>query len=787
MGAARACARESLSQVQLIDSALRDKTPAVVDKCAELIVCWLHKSCSDDVLELMRKLDSVTNERVARLVLRTLLTHKKLSTLSSAPPAQLVIDAAAKWWAGPTASKLTDGTKAADGTEVEPTTAEAALCLRAYVEAGGAETLRPHLDEAKESMAGKGGRGRPRKRKDEDGREADADELLEPELLDVCSALQLAASLCASGQAGDEDSAPSRHCSVTQNTAALCHLAHAAVGCGTSNEAGLTALAGLCRELLTNLETPDEALAPLFAALKIADPSAHTSPQDFQDSIMGLISDVADGDDDEGDGENDADERHDVMQRMLLEQQLCALGDESNERLQMEDFEGMEKVAAQAKAIEEQISQLRGAQGSPTSEIEFKRTARALKLTVQLLQMSTVVLADFQLEDLKERAAAALASPQFELREIAVTCYGLLGHTSPELATKLLPLLIGAARIDQPAVRLAALRASLDVLLIHSPAAVLPNATLAERPEHKERDGANAVEHEGEGEEGGQEGEGGAVVGGEDGEHSAVAKARAKALKAKAMFDAAVEDGAPSPSFEDEAAYAVGGLILPLLSDRSGSLRKTAALGLSKLMHTRALRSSSLLARLLHVFCEANEADHASADAATRLEMAELTQSLQIFFAAAGRTALASALLPALRMGFQAGTADDESDDDDNDDDDDDAYVSPRGRGRGAKSHLDGLCSFVLGLTRPGGDEPLPTEPEALALAHSVHLELAVALCCEALLCKRDAEALKHLCKGLGGIVLPACGSPSLARPLTMLSGLLTKARRMQAPPEPST
>ena len=89
--------------------------------------------------------------------------------------------------------------------------------------------------------------------------------------------------------------------------------------------------------------------------------------------------------------------------------------------------------------------------------------------------------------------------------------------------------------------QLAALRATFDLLLLHSPAAVVPLPAPAP-------------------------------------------PADADAADAAADADA---DGAADGS-EDPAAVPLGSLLLPLLSQPAGELRSTAAIGLAKLFHAGA-------------------------------------------------------------------------------------------------------------------------------------------------------------------------------------------------------
>ena len=190
--------------------------------------------------------------------------------------------------------------------------------------------------------------------------------------------------------------------------------------------------------------------------------------------------------------------------------------------------------------------------------------------------------------------------------------------------------------------QLAALRAILDLLLLHSPDAMVP------------KDGEAAAD--------------GTTA---DGTPAAIVEAEAAAEDAA---KAAAAASVPLIRKEDGAAAQIGALLLPLLELPSGALRTTAALGLCKLMHAGCLRSSSLLARLLLVYFDG--AAEEETEAAARRDAAELSQSLALFFAASGKTAgVASALLPALRAVFDAAEG-----------------------SRDANASVEAVAAFVLGL-----------------------------------------------------------------------------------------
>ena len=299
---------------------------------------------------------------------------------------------------------------------------------------------------------------------------------------------------------------------------------------------------------------------------------------------------------------------------------------------------------------------------------------------------------------LSARYLPALQSPHVELRELAVTCLGLHCHASPRVAKTMFNLFASALQHDQPQVQMAALRATLDLMLLHSPAAILPAR-----------------------------------------DDPAPAEADAKAAAA-----AAIAAGAPVPPEEDGCAAQVGALLTPLLQSASGALRTTAALGLCKLLHAGALRSSSLLARLLLVYFDTS-AYAESTDAAARRDAAELSQSLAVFFAASGRAAgMAFALVPALRAVLHApdGCAD-------------------------AEISIDALLNFSLAML----DEANHADG---AGASSTQLALALALTCEALSTPQSRGA-KLLPKAYAQLALPPIddAGPDGHAALRALHGLL--------------
>ena len=149
-----------------------------------------------------------------------------------------------------------------------------------------------------------------------------------------------------------------------------------------------------------------------------------------------------------------------------------------------------------------------------------------------------------------------------------------------------------------------------------------------------------------------------------------------------------------------------------MLDMPAGPLRTTAALGLAKLVHAGALRSSNLLAKLLLVYFDGSYG--VDADLAARRQAAELAQQLSVFFAASGRAAgVATALLPAVRTVFAAADG-----------------------SREASISVEGVISFVLGLAADGIADTAEGSGavSAKSAAPCAHAQLCASFCCEALL-----------------------------------------------------
>ena len=229
-------------------------------------------------------------------------------------------------------------------------------------------------------------------------------------------------------------------------------------------------------------------------------------------------------------------------------------------------------------------------------------------------------------------------------------------------------------------VQLAALQATLDLLLLHSPAALLQVESAADADDW-------AAE--------------------------------------------AAAGGAPTAPEEDEYAEVVCTYLTPAFDAPSGPLRRTAMLGLCKLLHASALRSSSLLAKLLLTNFETSDADGAEKDDAE-----QLSQSLALFFAASGEACgVATAVLPAVRA--VAGAAE---------------------GSRASAVSLDNLLTFLLRLT----------EPSAVATLGGAHVEIGLALACEAIVLVEDedgAEEHKEVGSGQNTPPFSESAPPSLATP----------------------
>jgi len=718
-------------RVELLEAALQDRVPEVAAKAAELVLRgWLLApresdqppcGCGGDVLELLRALDWVSHESTAALALKAIAQHEEAHggakpSKQATKKSEGLLEAAAASWAA------TDGP------------AEAVRCLRAQ------------LEQLRECHS------------------ADVAAEAAPELAALCDALVAAGALC-KGAA-----------TTPAHAARLAELARvAAMADVRSDEHGRVQLVQHCRELLAAPSTPDAALEPLFEALCRACPPADEPADEaeglmvpryaaFAEEVLGAIDEVINPEDDAGDEGAEGDDavaqaRMDRQQRLLeANARLLELADEVKAAVAAEDLEAACLLRNEYALLDAEVADLEAAnrpQAAP--EVLAQRSERALRLTVLLLASDAVTsLENFKLDDLIAKGGRLdvdlIAKSDVDCRTLAMQCYGLYGQTSAERATKVFPLLREALRIEQPKVRLAALRATLDLLLLHSPAALLPPPSAA------------------------------------DAETDAEANDRAAE---------ATEKGAPGAPEEDAYANAVWAFLSPALEGPPGSLRRTAVLGVCKLLHTRALRSSSLLAQLLLVHFEPAPAAPAAAPAGSEAaaaasaaadDAAQLAQTLALFF---GRSAAAGdvgrAVLPALRTVAAAAEG-----------------------SRFASVPLDKLLPFALDKAAEAA-RALATKRAAVrvesgtlpaakaakigaAAAAEMQLEIGLALACEAVVLVADEadgegaeehkEVLKAIAKTLGTIDVgrEALNSARLAtlvhvieRYATMLSRALDK------------
>ncbi len=435
---------------------------------------------------------------------------------------------------------------------------EAAFCLRAYL---------AHLASSSSSSA------------------ASELESAAPELPDFCAALRRAAAACTAGSA--------------EGLASTCTFAHLLRACehlDMTNEHGRASLEELLCEQLKCLGTADELLPHLFCALGAACVGEKARFQRLVTELMAEVEDPLEGDEAEATDVAEADARLErVQEAMFAQARLGELREEVAERVAEEDFEAAAALKKEAAELSEKLAELEAA-GGESPESVLARSARCLRLAALLLQAPSLELAAHDIAPLPARFLPALQSPHVEIRELGVKCLGLHCHLSAAHAKSFFPLFVKAAHHDQPRVQLAALRSILDLLLLHSPAAVLGAA-------------------------------------------------------APLAPDAEAE--APA---EDEAAVELGPLLLPLLTQPAGELRTTAALGLCKLFHAGALRSDILLSRLVLIYfeCSADEAADA-ADAATLSQTLAVFFAALGEHAGIGRT-----LLPAVRsvLGADSGSPD---------------------------------------------------------------------------------------------------------------------------------
>ena len=660
----------SISQrVNLLEGALLDRTPSVAAACAEMLAGgWLRKGCDNDVLALLRALDAVAHERVPN----ERAMHERVAQL--ALDVLLARDAATRDLVGAAAKKHW----AEDGHERQP---ESAICLRA------------HLAYLAAAPGSRRAGGEP---------DTAALDAAAPELPEMCDALRKAADACESS-AGEKEKVAA--------TCVVSALARAAAHCDMTNEHGRSALETLSVELLKSLGTSDEALAPLFDALEAACVGEKAS---FQRQVTEVISEVEDPL--EGAEVTDAAEADARLEReqasMFTQARLGEIKIEVAAKLAEEEEEEAAVLQAEAKELMAKLAELDRA-GKESPEVALAREARCLRLSALLLQAPTMALSELEASQLGQRFVPSLQSPHVELRELGVKCLGLYCHASARSAKSFFPLFAKAMQHDQPRVQLAALRAVCDLLLMHSPAEVIP----LESAEAAATRSPAAAE--------------------------AAAAAEKEATDAAAK---AVEAGVPLVRSEDAYSIEVSKLLIPMLQTATGSLRVNAALGLAKLMHAGALKSTSLLAQLLLVYFD--NTVEADSDPQAKKLAAELSQQLSLFFAASGKAAgVAAALLPAARTVFAAADG-----------------------SREAAISVDSVIGFVLGLA---DDAAEPSSKSADAASPSSHMQLCAAFSCEALLNLSGAEA-KVLPRAFAQMALPASAGQPANRPLLVaLSGLL--------------
>lgn len=537
-------------RAKLLGDALADRSPSVRTAAVELVRGWLRKA-DRQLPVLLKALDVASYETAAERVVAALLRDKDTAGLV--------------------------GSVAADWASLAP---EAVLCLRCEVEALVA--------------AADGGTAA-----DEEARDAAL-----PELPPFCKALQAAVGTAsaASEEAGGSGVA----------NYSLVQLLRLCPRLDFADEYGRAELEAALCALLKTLSIGDELLPLLAAALRAA---CGGEDGRFQRLMQELISEVDDPLEEEaaeaGPSSADAlgaDERLQAeQQRMLAQARLVELHAEVKSRVEEEDFDAAAALQKEAAALTAQLAALPASRRAPEDE-DALRTARCLRLSELLMRTPGLALGSHEM-DLHADATflPALAAPRPKLRALALRCLGLRALSDGAQAAKLWPLFVKALAHDQLPVQLAALGACADLLLVHSPAALLPPSAAPEPP----------------------------------------------------------PAGAPLPPTEDGCAGALLDLLGPALRSSDALLSASAALAACRLLHTGRVASSALVARLLVFYFQA---EHAAARAEPLAEagllevvgkqalelLSDPRQFLSVFFASAPPALLGSALLPALRTALSA-------------------------------------------------------------------------------------------------------------------------------------
>ena len=485
----------SISQrASLLQTGLQDRQPKVRESCAQLLVgSWLRK-LDNQPLQLLKALDVATYPEAADLALEALLADK-----AAAP---LVAAAAEGWGAlGP----------------------EAALCLRARL-----RQLAAAADEA--------------------GLEA-----ARPELGVFCERLQAAVEATqtrgAAGAGAAKGGAGSGSSGAEEYT--LAQLLCAAEHLDMADEHGRAQLEGLLGALLKELATSAELLPQLMRGLEAA---CGGEAERYQRLVLELIAEVEDpleaGELGEASGADPAEAAAQLQREeetMLADNKAFELRAELAAAVAEEDFDRAAALKQEVAALQQRLEALREATAAMTPEHErLRRTMRCLQLAELLLQAPSLRLREHELAHLLERLVPALQSHHTELRALAMRCVSLYAHTAHAAALRFWPLLLKALRHDVQLVQLAALRAVVDLLHLHGPAALLPTAPPAAAPP------------------------------------------------------------AAAPAAPQESAHAAEAarLLLPLLEQPAGALRSAAAVGVAKLLHAGRVVSSHLLSRLLLLYFE---------------------------------------------------------------------------------------------------------------------------------------------------------------------------------------
>ena len=489
----------SISQrASLLQTGLQDRQPKVRESCAQLLVgSWLRK-LDNQPLQLLKALDVATYPEAADLALEALLADK-----AAAP---LVVAAAEGWGAlGP----------------------EAALCLRARL-----HQLAAVADEA--------------------GLEA-----ARPELGTFCERLQAAVEATQTrGEAGAGAAKGARGPgSSGAEEYTLAQLLCAGEHLDMADEHGRAQLEGLLGSLLKGLATSDELLPQLMRSLEAA---CGGEAERYQRLVLELVAEVEDpleaGEVGQASGADPAEAEAQLQREeetMLADNKAFELRAELAAAVAEEDFDRAATLKQEVAALQQRLEALREATAAMTPEHErLRRTTRCLQLAELLLQAPSLRLREHELANLlDERLVSALQSHHAELRALAMRCVSLYAHTAHAAALRFWPLLLKALRHDVQLVQLAALRAVIDLLHLHGPAALLPAAPPAAAPP------------------------------------------------------------AAAPAAPQESAHAAEAarLLLPLLEQPPGALRSAAAVGVAKLLHAGRVVSSHLLSRLLLLYFEPPE------------------------------------------------------------------------------------------------------------------------------------------------------------------------------------